>query len=281
MKGFIKLILSAISGVLLLEACVPEPLNIKNVPVLQPHIVVSSQVVPGQSIAVLLTKSIGALDAGSTTSATTLLQSIVINDALVTLSYPGKTDTLLFIAEGVYGSMNTTLVVGQEYNLKVVSPSMGTVTASTFMKPEIKFRSVNATLSISGNDTLATVVYSFDDPVGKDWYMINVQRFRSGQDLSQTLNPRMYTELIKDDDFDGKTDQNSFTVPFRRFTVGDTVAVSLTNISEDYFNYLFATKDRNSISALVSDPLNLPSNVKDGYGFFNMQWPDVRVFQMK
>src|SRR3979490_3155982 len=44
-----------------LSGCLPDPLDVKNVPTLQPHIVVSSQVIPGQSIAILLTKSIGAL----------------------------------------------------------------------------------------------------------------------------------------------------------------------------------------------------------------------------
>jgi hypothetical protein len=271
-----------IAGAFLLSRCVPDPLDVKNVPVLQPHIVVSSQVIPGQSIAVLLTKSIGALEAGSSTDAQTLLNEIVINDASVTISYQGKTDTLQFISTGVYGSVTTPLIAGEEYRLMVSSPSMGSVSASTFMKPQVKFESVDAHLYVTGNDTLAKVNYTFNDPPGKNWYMIDVQRFRSRQDLTQQLNPRIFIKIQTDDSFDGLSRHDSLTVPFRRFSEGDTVAVVLANISEEYYHYLSVSLDnRNSVSALVSEPLNLPTNVQNGYGYFNMHFPDVRVFRMK
>src|ERR1700690_3013276 len=137
------------AGAFLLSGCIPDPLDVKNVPALQPHIVVSSQVIPGQAIAILLTKSIGALDAGSGTDAETLLKSIVINDAVVSVTYQGKTDTLRFVADGVYGSATANLVVNGEYYLKVNSPSMGSVTSSTFMMAQVKFESVNAQLTVS------------------------------------------------------------------------------------------------------------------------------------
>jgi len=271
-----------IAGAFLLSSCVPDPLDVKNVPSLQPHIVVSSQVIPGQSIAVLLTKSIGALEAGSGTDAQTLLNEIVINDASVTISYQGKTDTLQFISTGVYGSATTPLIAGEEYRLMVSSPSMGSVSASTFMKPQVKFESVDAHLYVTGNDTLAKVNYIFNDPPGKNWYMIDVQRFRSRQDLTQQLNPRIFIKIQTDDGFDGLSHHDSLTVPFRRFSEGDTVAVVLANISEEYYHYLSVSLDnRNSVSALVSEPLNLPTNVQNGYGYFNMHFPDVKVFRMK
>src|SRR5258706_3149359 len=265
-----------------LSGCVPDPLDVKNVPSLQPHIVVSSQVIPGQSIAVLLTKSIGALEAGAGTDAQTLLNEIVINDASVTISYQGKTDTLQFISTGVYGSVTTPMIAGEEYRLMVSSPSMGSVSASTFMKPQVKFESVDAHLYVTGNDTLAKVNYTFNDQPGKNWYMIDVQRFRSRQDLTQQLNPRIFIKIQTDDGFDGLSHHDSLSVPFRRFSPGDTVAVVLANISEEYYNYLSVSLDsRNSVSALVSEPLNLPTNVLNGYGYFNMHFPDVKVFRMK
>lgn len=265
-----------------LSGCLPDPLDVKDVPTLQPHIVVSSQVIPGQSIAVLLTQSIGALSAGSATDAQTLLNKIVINDATVTISYQGKTDTLQFINTGVYGSVTTPLIAGEEYRLQVNSPSMGSVSASTFMRPQVKFESLAAKLYVTGNDTLAKVDYEFNDAPGKNWYMIDVQRFRSRQDLTKLLNPRMFTKIMTDEGFDGLSHHDSLTVPFRRFAEGDTVAVFLANISEEYYSYLSVSLDnRNSVSALVSEPLNLPTNVQNGYGYFNMHFPDVRVFRMK
>src|SRR5882672_4146704 len=137
-----------VAGVFFLSACVPDPLYVKNVPILQPRIVVSSQVIPGQSIAILLTKSIGALEAGSGTDAQTLLNQIVINDAVVTISYQGKTDNLQFISNGVYGTVTTPLIAGVEYHLEVSSPTMGAASASTLMKPQVKFQSVDASLYV-------------------------------------------------------------------------------------------------------------------------------------
>ncbi len=272
----------AMAGAFCLSGCVPDPLDVRNVPILVPHIVVSSQVIPGQSIAILLTKSIGALDAGSSTDAGTLLNEIVINDASATISYRDRTDTLRFIGSGVYGSMSTPLLAGEEYHLKVSSPSMGSVSASAFMKPQVKFEFVNASLYATGNDTLAKVDFKFRDGPGKNWYMIDVQRFRSRQDLTKLLNPRIFIKVFTDDGFDGLTDHDSLTVPFRRFSKGDTVSVFLANISEEYYHYLSVSLDnRNSVSALVSEPLNLPTNVNNGYGYFNMHWPDMRVFRMK
>jgi Domain of unknown function (DUF4249) len=282
MKQMVKYAGLIMAVAFLWGACTPDPLDVKNVPVLESKIVISSQVIPGQSIAVLLTKSLGALDAGSGTDAQTLLDSLVINDALVTVTYDDKTDTLQFINTGVYGSINTPLISGVEYNLHVVSPTMGSASSFTMMKPQVRFDSVNAKLTLSGNDTLASVGYRFTDPLGKNWYMICVQRFRATQDLTQNLNPRIFIKLVTDEEFDGQSHQDEFTVPFRRYSEGDTVSVLMANISKEYYTYLKVSQDnRNSISSLVSEPLNLPTNVQNGYGYFNMHIPDVRVFRME
>ncbi|HEX8060933.1 MAG TPA: hypothetical protein VF473_08355, partial [Cyclobacteriaceae bacterium] len=76
-------ILAAMSG------CVPEPLDTHGIPKLDSKIVVSSQVLPGFAIAVLLTKSIGALDANGNSDPRKLLDQIVITDATVRLEGGG------------------------------------------------------------------------------------------------------------------------------------------------------------------------------------------------
>jgi Domain of unknown function (DUF4249) len=111
---------------------------------------------------------------------------------------------------------------------------------------------------------------------------VDVQRIRTVQRLQNNLDPRVFIKLFTDDGFDGMYHADEFSVPFRRFSVGDTVAIVLANISEAYYNYLQDGIDgQNSISALVSEPLNFPTNVQNGYGFFNLQVPDVRVFQLE
>ena len=87
MKTFLNKAVVLLTGVFIIGGCIPEPLDVKSITALQPRLVVSSQAIPGQSLAVLLTKSISALDAGSSTDAQALIDSVVINDAQVTVSY--------------------------------------------------------------------------------------------------------------------------------------------------------------------------------------------------
>ena len=48
---------------MLVWGCLPEPLDVDGIPVVKPQIVVSTQIIPDQSLIVLLTKTFGALDA--------------------------------------------------------------------------------------------------------------------------------------------------------------------------------------------------------------------------
>ena len=281
MKKGIILCLIALAGIAC-ESCLPEPLEVNGIPVLTPHIVVSSQVVPGQSIAVLLTRSVSALEAGSSTNADSLLNAVVINDANVVISWQDETDTLQFLGTGIYGSASTPLIAGEAYTLRVESPSMGIVTAQTNMNARVSFDDVSASLQIEDKDTLGSVSYAFTDPPGQNWYMLNVQRYHDPENLINNLNPRIFIKAMSDADFSGNVRSETFTVPFRRFHAGDTVSVTLANISQEYYNYLKTRIDgQNSISEFVSEPVNLPTNVQGGYGYFNMQIPDTRFFEMR
>ena len=61
--GRLFLPLALIAPLVWVAGWLPEPLPGKNLPDMKPQIVVSSQIIPDQSIAILLTKTFGALDA--------------------------------------------------------------------------------------------------------------------------------------------------------------------------------------------------------------------------
>ena len=71
-----------------LWGCLPEPLDVKGLPVVKPQIVVSTQIIPDQSVIVLLTKTFGALDASDDSDPEALLDQIAVNDATVTITGP-------------------------------------------------------------------------------------------------------------------------------------------------------------------------------------------------
>lgn len=265
-----------------LFSCLPDPLEIENLPKLTPKIVVSTQIVPGQGLVVFLTKSIGALDAGRGSNASELLSQIAIEDATVILTSTASQDTLANLGDGFYGGITSTWQTGVEYTLNVNSVSMGRVQATTKVQQPVRFDAVSARIFATAFDSLAQIKYGLTDPKGKNYYMINVQRFSARQQITSLLNPRIFTRLVDDQPFEGRAFQEQFNVLFTEFSQGDSVAVSMANINQDYFQYLKLRNDsRFGFAEFASEPINYPTNVQGGYGFFNLHTPDIRVFVLQ
>ncbi len=272
-----------VAGALVAAGCLPDPLPVDELPMLQPKITVASQIVPEEGLIVFLTRSVGALDASEDTDPQTLLNQIVINDALVTLHYAGQTDTLLAQGSGLYGTLtDIAWQAGTVYELRVTSPAWGEVNAFANVQPQVPFQSVQARLFVTEFDSLAEVSYSLQDPQGANYYMINVQKVTSDQGLNSLLNPDVFTYLITDRDFEGRLFQDQFRVFFRDFSPGDTVSVFLANIQKEYYDFLKLRNDNQyNFAEFASEPINYPTNVNGGLGFFNLHVPDVRIFALE
>lgn len=260
-------------------SCIPEPLSVDEIPQLKPKIVVSSQMGPEQTVVIFLTKSIGALEANEDSDVESLLEQIVINDARVIISSNSFTDTLIFAGSGVYASVSIDFVDGEKYTLSVESPTMGKVTAETEVKSRVPFESLEGSIYDTGYDTLAELRYSFNDPAGRNFYMVNVQRVTSELEVDDFLNPRLFTSLMDDASFDEQRYYEELKVlAGRDFIPGDTLGVFLSNISETYYNFMQLRLDsRFSFADFLGEPANYPSNVTGGLGYFNLHIPDVRI----
>lgn len=264
---------------LLVGSCLPDPLPVKGLPVVEPQIVVSTQIIPEQYFAVLLTKTFGALDASDASEPLELLQQIAVKDAEVTITGPDSTYRLINIGIGLYGGIFIPFVPRASYRLDVTSASLGSVSATTTVQPPITFDDLDTELFFNGfDDTLLQVTHQFTDPVGKDWYVINVQDLRREEAIDRLLNPRSFTRLIDDENFDGQRHRESFRVEYRDYYGGDTTAIYLARVSEEYYNFMKLRLDnRYSFTEYLSEPVNYPTNVVGGKGFFNLYVPDVRV----
>jgi hypothetical protein len=269
-----------IGSTIVVSACLPEPLDVKGIPVVKPEIVVSTQIIADQSVVVLLTKSFGALDASDDSDPEDLLQQIAIDDATVTIAGPQRIYELERLESGLYGGIIIPFQVDQEYELKVNSESLGEVSAVTTVKALVSFDDIKAELIFNGfDDTLAQITYRLPDPVEQNWYMLNVQQIERDEILDDLLNPRAFTRVMDDINFNGRIHQETFRVFPRDFIPGDTIAVSLSNISKDYYDFIELRLDnRFSFVEYLSEPVNYPSNVKGGRGFFNLYIPDVKIF---
>jgi len=269
------------SGLLMLAvSCLPDPLEVGSVPEARVELVVSTQMIPDQSLLVLLTRTFGALDASNDSDPQELLDLIAVNDALVTIEGPQGRDTLQFLGNGAYGGVFIPFEEGEKYDLNINSVELGEAHATTEVKPRVDFTDVEAELFYNGfNDTLAQIIYTFNDAPEQNWYMINVQEVERDDLIENLLNPRAFTILVPDADFNGNPYSESFRVFPRDYEPGDTIAVSLSNISEEYYRFMKLRIDnRFSLVEFVSEPVNYPSNIVGGKGYFNLYVPDVRFF---
>ncbi len=261
-----------------ITSCIPDPLVLEEVPSVRPEIVVATQMVGSRSVLVSLTKTFSALEVGVDKEPEEFLRKLAINDASITISGPRGGDSLSFEENGIYLGENLSLQAGETYELLVVSEEIGTVTATTTVQPQVDFTNVSADLYYEGlDDTLAVVSYEFDDPRETNWYMVNIQKVGEAN-LTNFVNPEAYTLLFEDEEFNGEQYKESYTFFPDGYVPGDTVLVSLSNISQDYFQFMkLRTEDRLSFLEFLSEPANYPSNVTGGKGFFNLYFPDVRV----
>lgn len=276
-KFFTCLIPIVVSG------CLPEPLDVDGLPVVKPEIVVSSQMVSDQSIVILLTKTFGALDASDDSDPEELLQQIAINDAVVTITGPLGTYQLEPLDNGLYGGLPIPFEVGQQYTLNASSEVLGEVSATTTVKPMVSFDDIKAELIYNGyDDTLAQITYRIQDPPDRNWYMLNVQEVERVDVIENLINPRAFTRVLEDTDFNGQTYQETFRVFPRDFIPGDTIAVSLSNVSKEYYDFISLRLDnRYTFVEYISEPVNYPSNVIGGRGFFNLYIPDFEIFVLE
>lgn len=269
------------STMLLITGCLPDPLEVENIPDLEETVVIGSQDLPGQFLAVSVTKNFNALAAGPDSDVEALLEELAIDTLSLQVEVRGQQYPLVAIDSlpGLYVGTNVPEFVNEEYTLNFTHPiNKKEVRAHSYLMPFVGFDSLSIDLKLTPFDTLFRVSLQIDDPPGKNWYLINLQEFNEDYDIQRLP----YTELIEDDDEAAKRIKHEFIVPFRDYRQGDTVLVSMANISQEYFEFRSLRKDQRYIFIEnLGEPITYPSNVENGLGFFNTHLPDVRLFLLE
>jgi hypothetical protein len=278
MNGLKVILLAATFITLAVIGCIPEPLEVDGIRSIKPEIVVSTQMIPDQSLAVLLTRSFGALDANEESDPESILASIAINDAIVSIHSANSSDTLLFLGNGLYGGVNIEFEAGKEYTLIAESTTLGRVTSTTTVRERVEFEDVDTDIFVNEfSDTTVHLSYKFTDPAGPNSYVINIVEIDREDLIEDFLAPREYTKLIKDEN-DDETEYGDLIRLSTRYDPGDTVAVYLSNVNDDYYDFIELHHDsRFSLTEYLSEPLNYPTNVEGGRGFFNLYLPDIEI----
>lgn len=267
------------AGLIWLPSCMPDPLDVDDFELPPTRIVVSSMILPDQSVAVLLTKSIGALEASDESDPRELISDIAINDATVTLTVDGEVYPLNLLQDGVYQGIGIPLVEGLECHLNVVSGSYGKVSASTTVQAPIYFDTVKAEPYVNEhNQYWAEVTYTIKDPPTPNYYLLNVQKAKRKDLVENILKPEAYTRQVEDKKFNAQEFSEMFRAMHKDFYPGDSLEVSLSNVSLDYFKYVgMRLENRLELVEVFSEPVYYPTNVRGGRGFFTLHLTDVRV----
>lgn len=268
--------------------CRPKPLDVV-LPDYEPQIVIASQVLPGEVMLIGLTRSFTVLsNEGSKGEAdSSTFSNLLIDSALVTIEHSGITDTLVKLADGLYASIQTLDDPGTNYQLRVTDYLLNkTATASAEMLEQIGFDTAYPEIVQTEEDTVIKVHIKFTDPAGDNFYMVNIysrEILEEGLDLNSFFengnNKVEATKIYSQNDL--KTGSNNFTYTLESLDATDSIAVSISNISEGYYDFLKAReKSTGLLTSITNEPINYPSNIKGGLGYFNTHFPDVEYFDL-
>jgi hypothetical protein len=290
--------LSIISLVILLfTACIPQPILV-DAPEEPQRIIVSSQVLPDFGLVVVLSNSITSLRSvytggtGDGIVDSNVLKKLLIDNASVTLSFDGKTEKLKRIGLGLYGTVNLKLVENKNYTLNVKDSLTGReVSATTAFAPPTDFDSLSAKIEISSNgltkDTLLMISTQLtDNPAQKNYYLIDYINKKYKNPFGAVLSTlgidakKSSVDLFTSDIADAKH-KIKINKTFIQNT-RDTFTVTLFKVTKEYYEYQNSIKKSDGLfSQLASEPISLPTNVKNGQGFFNMAYPNIRTVYAK
>jgi hypothetical protein len=276
-----SIIFSILVG-LLIVSCRPENIDIE-VEAASPKLVVFSHLIPDNAMIIAVSRSFSALQPSDSTS----IEDLLVSGAQVSVTTDeGKIDLFEF-SPGLYTSLSTPNTPGKVYDLLVIKDS-DTISATSKMLQKVDFTEITPVITKGAVDTTIYLnIKIVDNPLEKNWYAINVYQKKESLP-SGSIDPVNFfengsnslasTTLVSDAEFSGTYEKS---ILIENVAADDSVVVTLSNISEKYYNYLtLRGKSGSFFQSLNLEPVNYPTNVVNGYGFFNTHAPDIRFFDL-
>jgi len=267
-----------------LISCLPENLLIEVDPA-PSQLVISSINIDTLGLAVFVTRSFSALEGNEDSLSQDFINQIVVSDAIATLTIGSEVISLESLEEvpGIYFTNQLSVEDNELLRLDVSDPLTGmSVFAETHAVPQVPLDTAGFLEKIVDDDTIQSLFYSFSDPDEENWYSLNVfdpLQFANdvGEDLF-SLNGNnsgiIYERLRSDQELNDPI--FSDTVQFFEPIASDTLAFFFSNITEGYFRFLDV---RQRFGGILSDsePVNFPSNVVGGLGYFTFNRPQIKI----
>lgn len=264
----------------------PKPLDIA---IEEPpqRLVISSYWIPPQGAIFTFTRTFSALlgEDSIDLNDAYIIDRVLIDDASALIRYNGTVDTLFKIGPGVYGSLNTTQFLATDYVLELTDlETQQTVRAVTRFLPKILLDTLYPVQRILPNlgDTIFTFKFQFTDIPGvENFYLATYTDINTLAENFSLGGGFLNFNQIQFNVFTDKNNGDGVSISYQPDIgggAGDTIVVALSNISKGYYEYLAAYKrSGNLLSQLTGEPVNLPSNVEGGYGYFSLTRPSAKT----
>jgi hypothetical protein len=286
-----RLQLLAIVTVLFSQSCTPEPIYIK-VAQEPAKLAISSSVLDGNLILISATYSISSLEQldgqESTTNIGNNTSNLMIENGLAVISYNGNKDTLRQIAPSIFAWNAPSLVENKIYELyiKDIKNNREALSSSHFTR-KIAVRNLQPEIKKTATDTFLNVSCDFEYEVSTpSYYLLCYQEFADSSGTSTAL-PSVFglSESRKMILFTSRNLAQQNGIPRFELEIKSDksyVLVHLAKIDKGYFDYLSAyEKSGNILSQLTSEPISLPTNIVNGYGYFTLYQPYRALIDLK
>lgn len=271
--------------------CKPDPTELE-IPQAPEKIVVASQQVEGNILVMVLSKSFGALEQKTVSPDAPLPEELLIQNAIVNLTGNGQSISLQEVSPGVYATESMIHQPYSTFTLQVNHSESGqSIEAQTSMLPKVTLDTFGVK-PISGTSNEYLLHYAFTDIPGiSNWYVVNFYTKDNARDsfpgnpldvdyiAKRLLEQRLDFDLISEKDL--VNGRYEITKKFTNKQL-DSLGIALSNISQGYYEFLRAQQKYASLTnKLRGEVVNMPTNINNGYGYFNLHTPDAHLVRIE
>jgi hypothetical protein len=206
-----------------------------------------------------------------------LIREYMIDSGSATLSYDENAELPLHhVTRGVFARNDLQLQPGKSYTLTVVDNKNNIITSGSaiYMSPPV-LNYVIPVKAVNGNDTMIQLRFELDNVQPGEHYYISYRKSSamakaagsSKKEMILNFEPKKVLLYTGKDAVNNKLSK-TITLSVK---ATDTVDVEIAKIDDGYYKYLDAyIKTGYLVNQLTGEPVNLPSNMSNGYGYFTM-----------
>jgi hypothetical protein len=267
--------------------CEPKPLEL-DIKMNKPKIVITPVINSGNRLGVLVTRSFSAL-ASPGKDPLDFFYGARVDHARVSIENNGKIYALIDLSPA-FVSSDMSFLPYSDYTITVKDTVSGeSVRATTTMLPEVDVDALVVKVSRHFKDTALHVRISINDAGAVKKYYLATYRTKTldvaGKVKKSLIKKSLYDQIELFDNNKSVAGKLQYEKDYKQNTMAfgsrDSLVIDVSEISETYYKYLELYKKSGSfINQLTGEPVNLPTNVKGGAGFFFLLHPVSRYFDL-